>query len=130
MKEHVMTIRIVCLVILVALACGPDNSIRTLKTVSAASSIPSKNLTVESELILPVAQGAGFIAVDGENLKGRIDGAIRLGRATAGRFWTAYSFDVRPGISVDYDWNGRGNSFDGTNISFDSARETRNLGVF
>ena len=59
-----------------------------------------------------------------------MDAAIKLGRAASARFWTAYAFDVRPGVSVDVDWNGKRTSVDGVNISFDSTRETRNLGAF
>ena len=36
--------------------------------------------------------------------------AIALGRAAGARYWTAYAFDVRPGVSVDVDWNGARNS--------------------
>jgi HEAT repeat protein len=75
-------------------------------------------------------QRQGFITVDGANLKSRLDAAIRLGRATSARFWTAYSFDVRPGVAVDLDWKGGKTSVNGTSISFDSTRETRNLGIF
>jgi hypothetical protein len=62
-----------------------------------------------------------------------MNAAIALGRAAGARYWTAYAFDVRPGVSVDVDWNGARNSGDvdrSGNISFDSTRETRNLGVF
>ncbi len=34
------------------------------------------------------------------------------------------------GVSVDMDWDGKQTFRDGTNISFDSKRETRNLGIF
>ena len=79
-----------------------------------------------------LAQREGFIPIDGTNLKSKIDLAVRQGRAKQTRFWTAYSFDVRPGIAVDYEWRSNGNTtiVSGTNISVDSKIETRNLGVF
>jgi HEAT repeat protein len=75
-------------------------------------------------------QRQGFVTVDGANLKSRLDAAIKLGRAASTKFWTAYSFDVRPGVAVDLDWKGSKTSVNGTSISFDSTRETRNLGIF
>ena len=79
-----------------------------------------------------LAQREGFIPVEGANLKSKIELAVRQGRARQTRFWTAYSFDVRPGIAVDYEWHSDGNTtvINGTTISTDSKVETRNLGVF
>jgi len=79
------------------------------------------------------AQREGFIPVEGSNLTSKLDLAVRQGRAKQTRFWTAYSFDVRPGIAVDFEYhNGHRNVTidDGISISFGSNNETRNLGVF
>jgi HEAT repeat protein len=114
-----MIIRTFFLIALVTLACaeaGPVNAIS-----APNSSFPTPHSP---------AQRPGFIPVDGPNLRSRIDSAIRLGRAAQARFWTAYAFDVRPGVSVDVEWEGKKTFVDGTSISFDSTRETRNLGVF
>ena len=88
-------------------------------------------------------QGKNFIPVEGADLAARMDAAVRQGRASSplSRFWTAYSFDVRPGVVVDFEYisdDGSRNYFSG---SFDSVNsitingqsmnfETRNLGVF
>ncbi|MGH9836619.1 MAG: HEAT repeat domain-containing protein [Blastocatellia bacterium] len=124
-----MTIRALLLIVLVALACVQDNSIKTARAVTVAPIAIDRQ---PSELVssLEPIQRPGFVAVEGANLRSRMDAAVRLGRAASARFWTAYAFDVRPGVSVDVDWGGRRGSGDGTNISFDSTRETRNLGVF
>jgi HEAT repeat protein len=79
------------------------------------------------------AQREGFIPVEGTNLRSKIDLAVRQGRAKQTRFWTAYSFDVRPGVAVDVEiHNGNGSTtiVNGTSISVGSNIETRNLGVF
>src|SRR5580765_7105785 len=78
------------------------------------------------------AQRDGFITVDGTNLRSKLDLAVRQGRAKQSRFWTAYSFDVRPGVAVDVDWHSDGNTTiaNGVSISVGSKIETRNLGVF
>jgi len=78
------------------------------------------------------AQRPGFIPVDGPDLRTRMDLAIRQGRAKQTRFWTAYSFDVRPGVAVDVEYHSNGNTtiVNGTSVSVGSKIETRNLGVF
>jgi hypothetical protein len=78
------------------------------------------------------AQRDGFISVDGTTLSSKLDNAVRQARAKQTRFWTAYSFDVRPGVAVDVEWHSNGNTtiVNGTSISVDSKVETRNLGVF
>jgi HEAT repeat protein len=70
--------------------------------------------------------------VDGTDLRSRLDLAIRQGRAKQTRFWTAYSFDVRPGVAVDVEFHSNGNTtvINDTSVSVGSKMETRNLGVF
>jgi len=79
-----------------------------------------------------LAQRDGFIQTDGPNLRSKLEQAIRQGRAKQSRFWTAYAFEVRPGIAVDAEWRNDGNTtiVNGASISVGSKIETRNLGVF
>ena len=80
------------------------------------------------------AQREGFIAVEGTSLRSKIDNAIRQGRAKQSRFWTAYSFEVRPGVAVDLEINNENGSttiVNGTSVSIGGSQvETRNLGIF
>ena len=83
-----------------------------------------------------------FVQVaEGADLNARLEAAARRARADNVRtpFWTAYTFDVRPGVAVD-PWdggtfhgsmNGYGGVyvFSGTDASGRTV-ETRNLGVF
>jgi len=117
--------RVSFLIALVTLACLQSSSARAMRGLIAVEN----QLSVAVTSSQPV-QRPGYIEVEGPNLNSRIEAAIKLGRAASTRFWTAYSFDVRPGVSVDFDWGGRRSSGDGFNISFDSEPETRNLGVF
>lgn len=81
----------------------------------------------------------GFIAVEGASLKAKLEAAVRQGRALspAAQFWTAYAFDVRPGVAVDAQYNYQsdmtsvmvGNAI-AINSEINSQEETRNLGVF
>lgn len=75
-----------------------------------------------------------FIQVDGPDLKSRLGSAIKQGRSRSPqtRFWTAYSFDVRPRIAIDIqivDSNTNINITTGT-VDAGSRYETRNVGVF
>ncbi len=82
-----------------------------------------------------LAQSKQFISVDGPDLKARIDAAVKQGRSGGSSYWTAYSFDVRPGVAVDYEWkNSHGVTHSDSGISIstsdDPTIETRNLGIF
>ncbi len=108
-------------------ACHQTDVINTASVEAAAS--------VEPVSVGAPPQRQGFITVEGANLKARLDAAVRQGRAAspAARFWTAYAFDVRPGIAVDVEFKGHHNVTNvvgGTSVSFGSQVETRNLGVF
>lgn len=84
---------------------------------------------------------ASFIQVEGADLNSKLDAAARRARADNRQtpYWTAYTFDVRPGVAVDPagggtfygSMNGYGGIyvFSGTNAS-GATIETRNLGVF
>ncbi len=93
-------------------------------------------------------QDQKFIPVEGATLQAKQDAAISRA-AGAERFWTAYAFDVRPGVAVDIEFVGDDGSrfyigestmfnFDGVAFNNDfgsfsssgSKVETRDLGVF
>src|SRR5919206_3392524 len=87
----------------------------------------------------PQAEQA-FTPVQGATLQARQEAAVaQAAAARQARFWTAYSFDVRPGVAVDVDfvsddghfmiqgtWDVSDNGF----IINYPAIETRSLGVF
>jgi HEAT repeat protein len=85
------------------------------------------------------AQRDRFIKVEGADLRAKLETAKGMGRALSPqtRFWTAYSFDVRPGVAVDPDggefrgnMNMYGNMIVLTGKANDMTNETRNLGIF
>jgi HEAT repeat protein len=94
---------------------------------------------------LPQAEQA-FTPVQGATLQAKFDAAAaQAASARQARFWTAYAFDVRPGVAVDVDFvsddghfqiQGTWDSFGSGSIYFyDSVGnypglETRSLGVF
>lgn len=92
-------------------------------------------------LLAPVqsVQRERFITVEGADLRAKLETARGMGRRASppSRFWAAYSFDVRPGVTVDPG----GGEFRGNMMSYgdmtiftgkhgDMISETRNLGVF
>ena len=89
------------------------------------------------------AQNKNFIPVEGATLAARFDAAARQASAAGGpsRYWTAYTFDVRPGVAVDFEYVGDDGShfnFSGDSVSINDGIvigtggvvETRNLGIF
>src|SRR5687767_7655015 len=95
--------------------------------------------TITATLILcgvVLGQAKSFIPVEGANLKAKFDSAIVAGKANApqGRFWVGYQFEVRPGVSIDFEIvdsaGGIYMSTDGISMVFDERHETRELGLF
>src|ERR1043165_3202095 len=94
---------------------------------------------------LPQAE-QGFTPVQGATLQAKFDAAAsQAAAAHQARFWTAYSFDVRPGVAVDVDFvsdDGRfvmqgtwelgdtGRYFMTDSVLVYPGLETRSLGVF
>jgi HEAT repeat protein len=84
---------------------------------------------------------ASFIQVEGADLNAKLAAAAQRSRADSRQspYWTAYSFDVRPGVAVDPAGGGTFHGsmsgyggiyvFSGTSAS-GAPVETRNLGVF
>src|SRR5262245_33426304 len=99
-------------------------SVLLLATVVCASAVAQNTP--------PTAVGQRpFTNVEGSDLKSRMSAGVKQGGAQRGRFWVAYSFDVRPGVAFDVAFTGfRGGAIvlNGSNV--DSHFETRNLGVF
>jgi HEAT repeat protein len=92
-------------------------------------------------LLAPVesVQRERFIVVEGADLRAKLETARGMGRRASPqtRFWAAYSFDVRPGVTVDPgggEFRGNMMSYGDTTIFTgkpgDMISETRNLGVF
>ena len=82
----------------------------------------------------------GFTPVQGATLQAKQDAAVaQAAAARQARFWTAYSFDVRPGVAVDVDFvsddghfmiQGTWDISDGGLVLTYPGIETRSLGVF
>jgi HEAT repeat protein len=80
----------------------------------------------------------GFTPVEGADLMSKLNAAQARGRNGQTPYWSAYTFDVRPGVAVDpniRDFNGSMNTIGDTTVfvgttSTGMTVETRNLAVF
>lgn len=84
-----------------------------------------------------VAQSSSFITVEGADLKAKLDAASSRARSSRTPYWSAYSFDVRPGVAVDPgggEFHGSMSQSGGTTVFVGTSNgmtvETRNLSVF
>jgi HEAT repeat protein len=98
-------------------------------------------LLVIASIFTPGAslQRERFITVEGADLRAKLETAARMARSASPqtRFWTAYAFDVRPGVAVDPEvgeFRGSMNNYGDITIFMGKSKgvnvETRNLGIF
>src|SRR6266536_5219364 len=86
----------------------------------------------------PATTVQSFTAVEGADLAARLEAASRRGRAGQTPYWSAYVFDVRPGVAIDpaiHEFRGSMNTIGDTAVFVGTTAsgmtvETRNLAVF
>src|SRR5689334_25430959 len=79
-----------------------------------------------------------FTAVDGADLMAKLEAAQARGRTKATPYWSAYTFDVRPGVAIDpaiREFHGSMNTMGDTTVFVGTTAdgmpvETRNLAIF
>src|ERR1044072_6491230 len=114
---------------IIGIACAGGNRAGTV-TVAAASDdlqTQSSSTTIQS-----------FTTVDGADLMARLGAGQARARGQKGPDWSAYTFDVRPGVAVDpgiRDFNGSSHSMGATSVFIGTNAagvtvETRNLAIF
>ena len=114
---------------IIGIACAGGNRAGTV-TVAAASD--------DQQSQSPATTIQSFTPVDGADLMARLEAAQTRARGQQTPYWSAYTFDVRPGVAVDpniRDFNGSMHTmgdttvFIGTNAAGVTV-ETRNLAIF
>jgi HEAT repeat protein len=114
---------------IIGIACAGGNRAGSVTVAAATDDLQTQSTatTVQS-----------FTAVDGADLMARLEAAQTRARNQQKPYWSAYTFDVRPGIAVDpavRDFHGTMNTmgdttvFIGTNAAGVTV-ETRNLAIF
>src|SRR6188474_554251 len=111
---------------------------RNAPSISVASAAPADKVE-ESTQDQPLATTLqGFTTVEGANLMARLEAASQRARSSQSPYWSAYSFDVRPGVAIDpgiREFHGSMNTIGDTSVFIGTTAsgmtvETRNLAVF
>ena len=115
----------------VVIACARTDQTQTMK-ISASSisddmQVQSSETTVQS-----------FNAVEGADLMAKLEAARTKARSSSMPYWSAYAFDVRPGVAVDpaiKEFHGSINTIGDTSVFVGTTAngmtvETRNLAIF
>ncbi|HJP90560.1 MAG TPA: HEAT repeat domain-containing protein [Pyrinomonadaceae bacterium] len=110
---------IILLLAIVLIACAGTKA-DDLQTQSATTTVQS------------------FTAVEGADLMAKLDAAQARARARQTPYWSAYTFDVRPGVAVDpaiSEFNGTINTIGDSSVFVGTTAggvtvETRNLAIF
>jgi len=110
---------------LVGIACASG----TPTTVAAADDLQTQS---------PTTTVQSFTAVEGADFMARLDAAQARARSRQTPYWSAYTFDVRPGVAVDptiREFNGSMNTIGDTTVFVGTTAsgmtvETRNLAIF
>lgn len=120
---------LILLLAIVGVACAGGNRVATASLAAVSDDVQTQS---------PTTAVQSFTTVDGANLMAKLEAAQAQARSRQTPYWSAYSFDVRPGIAVDptvRDFHGSMNTigdtavFIGTNASGVTI-ETRNLAIF
>src|SRR5689334_18464808 len=114
---------------IIGIACAGGNRTGSVTIAAAADDLETQS---------PTTTVQSFTAVEGADLMARLEAAQSRARGKQTPYWSAYSFDVRPGVAVDpniREFNGNMQTigdttvFIGTNAAGVTV-ETRNLAIF
>ncbi|HEX2269933.1 MAG TPA: HEAT repeat domain-containing protein [Pyrinomonadaceae bacterium] len=110
--------------------------------VACATAAPDITAVAEARDDLQTQSSAStvqtFTPVEGADLMAKLETAHARGRTRTTPYWSAYTFDVRPGVAVDpaiRDFNGTMNTIGDTSVFIGTTAggvtvETRNLAIF
>ncbi|HEU0251387.1 MAG TPA: HEAT repeat domain-containing protein [Pyrinomonadaceae bacterium] len=117
------------LLAIIGVACAGSDRVATATLAATNDDVISQS---------PATTVQSFTAVEGADLMAKLEAAQSQARSKQTPYWSAYAFDVRPGVAVDpaiRDFHGTMNTigdtavFIGTNSSGVTV-ETRNLALF
>jgi HEAT repeat protein len=113
----------------VGVACAGSNPTTTMTVAAASDDIQTQSTatTVQS-----------FTTVEGADLMAKLEAAHARARTSQKPYWSAYTFDVRPGVAVDAtvrEFHGTMNTIGDTSVFVGTTAggmtvETRNLAIF
>jgi HEAT repeat protein len=123
-----------CCALAVALAATACARGDVSPTTMAIATAPTSLEQAQS----PATTIQSFTQVEGADLNARLEAARNRSRSSQSLYWSAWAFDVRPGIAVDptiHEFHGSMNTIGDTSIFIGTTAggqmvETRNLAVF
>lgn len=118
-------------IILTASACARGERIATATTIA-------NEPQTSDQTQAPAVSIQSFTSVEGADLNARLEAASRRAHNAQTPYWSAYAFDVRPGVAVDptiHQFNGSMNTIGDTTVFIGTSAsgmtvETRNLAIF
>lgn len=117
-------------------------SVSSVVGVACATAAPDLTAVAEARDDLQTQSSAttvqSFTPVEGADLMAKLDAAHARARTRNTPYWSAYTFDVRPGVAVDpavREFNGSMNTIGDTSVFIGTTAggmtvETRNLAIF
>src|SRR5205085_10522329 len=131
MRQATLFHSLVLTIALATTACARGERMTATTTVSAATT----NVE-QGQAPAPTIQS--FTTVEGADLNARLEAASQRARSKQTPYWSAYAFDVRPGVAVDptiHQFNGSMNTYGDTTVFTGTTAngmtvETRNLAIF
>ena len=119
------------------MSCAAHAGHTTTAAIRLSTNETSNAAAATTTATTTTVQSASFIPVEGADLKAKLDAANSRARSSRTPYWSAYSFDVRPGVAVDPGggkFHGSMNQTGGTTVFVGTSNgmtvETRNLAVF
>ena len=125
--------------IILCLAVAATACARNTPSLSVANAEGAETTTEQSTRDQSVATTLqGFTSVEGADLAARLEAASQRAKSKSGPYWSAYSFDVRPGVAIDpgvREFHGSMNTVGDTSVFVGTTAggmtvETRNLAIF
>src|SRR5215204_4654878 len=94
MRRKIMRHSLLLFVAIIGLACAGGNRAASVTTVTAAAAGDEQTQSTATTI-------QSFTSVEGADLMARLEAAQSRARARQTPYWSAYTFDVRPGVAVD-----------------------------
>ena len=131
-KSSLLSSFVLCLAV-AATACARNAS---SYSVTNPEEVQTTEQSTRDQSVTTTLQG--FTSVQGADLAARLEAASQQARSKSGPYWSAYAFDVRPGVAIDpgvREFHGSMNTIGDTSVFIGTTAsgmtvETRNLAVF
>src|SRR6185295_17315042 len=91
-SEEFMRYSMLLFLAVIGIACAGGNRAGSITVAAAADDQQAQS---------PATTIQSFTAVDGADLMARLEAAQARARGQQGPYWSAYTFDVRPGVAID-----------------------------